>query len=337
MGAFWLSRIELITALSEQAGYKSGLALTRSEIQAHLRDYSEYVMGTDDERLRIRSEVYEYMIAQLLYKLGNIPTPEPMFPVAALYHKYKRNKANNKLREQVINLFIEMFPPKQAAGGEHREPLDATAYCLEALRRFGPKGGKMAFEFVEMLQVAIHSRPASSFRRIEWRDEAQLSELFLSENLNTYYGKFFDQRFVDYLYRNFDRIDEINWRKFEGMTCEYFDKEGFHVEIGKGRNDDSIDARIWPHKPDKETPPAILVQCKREQRKVGKVVVKALWADVVEEKAKSGLIVTTSSLSPGAKKVSVARAYPIRFVDRETLRAWIAKMRSINTGIFMGQ
>jgi hypothetical protein len=53
------------------------------------------------------------------------------------------------------------------------------------------------------------------------------------------------------------------------------------------------------------------VQCKRQKEKVGKVVVNALWADVEHEKAKSGLIVTTTAVSPGARKVPAVRAYPI--------------------------
>ena len=52
---------------------------------------------------------------------------------------------------------------------------------------------------------------------------------------------------------------------------------------------------------------AFWCQCKRQKEKVGKVVVKALWADVQHEKASPGLIVTTSRLSPGAKEVCAAR------------------------------
>ena len=110
MGAFWLSRLQLISELGDQVGYKSGLALTRSEIETHLPDYSEDLVGDDDEILRVRSEEYEFMLTGLLYKLGNIPTPMPMFPTATLYHKYKHNKKKRKLNEDVLNLFFELFP-----------------------------------------------------------------------------------------------------------------------------------------------------------------------------------------------------------------------------------
>lgn len=66
-------------------------------------------------------------------------------------------------------------------------------------------------------------------------------------------------------------------------------------------------------------------------------MVKALWADVVAEQAKSGLVVTSSALSPGARKVCTARGYPIKAADRETLRRWITAMRSPSAGVFLGE
>ena len=79
------------------------------------------------------------------------------------------------------------------------------------------------------------------------------------------------------------------------------------------------------------------MQCKREKSQVGKVVVKALYADVLHEKANSGLIVTTTGLSPGAKKVCTARAYPITGIDRDGLIKWINLMRTPGKGVFMGE
>jgi restriction system protein len=72
----------------------------------------------------------------------------------------------------------------------------------------------------------------------------------------------------------------------------------------------------------------ILVQCKRQKAKIEKALVKSVYADVLEEKAKSGLIVTTSVLSPGAEATRTARNYPIEATDRTTLRTWLEKLRS---------
>jgi restriction system protein len=154
--------------------------------------------------------------------------------------------------------------------------------------------------------------------------------------LETSYGDFIDQRFIDYLERNFGAIDRINWRKFEALTCEFFQREGYHVEIAEGRDDGGIDARVWPDKESLADPPAILVQCKRQKAKVGKTVVKALWADVVDEKASSGLVVTTSALEPGARRVCTARAYPVLEANRATLKEWLKAMRTPLSGVFLG-
>ncbi len=171
----------------------------------------------------------------------------------------------------------------------------------------------------------------------EWKDRKELEELFKSESLDTHYGSFFDQRFIHYLVNNFDDLDKIHWRKFEGLTCEFFSKLGCHVEIGPGRDDGGVDLRVWKDKKDNNGPACILVQCKRQKTKVEKVVVKALWADMIDEKAQSGMIVTSSALSPGSKKVCLARGYKINEANRNILKKWLLAMRKPGHGIFMGE
>ena len=185
--------------------------------------------------------------------------------------------------------------------------------------------------------IEMQISPWAGFHNITWKDQKKLEELFKSESLETEYGSFFDQRFIHYLINNFDDISKIHWRQFEALACEYFDKLGYHVEIGPGRDDGGIDLRVWDDKATKKGPASILVQCKRQKRKIEKVVVKALWADIIEEKAKSGLIVTTSSISPGAKEVCNARKYNIDEANRETLKKWLWAMREPGSGIFMGE
>jgi len=99
-----------------------------------------------------------------------------------------------------------------------------------------------------------------------------------------------------------------------------------------------VDVRLWRDtEAGSGTRATVLVQCKRERRKVTKTVVKALWSDVVEEHAASGLIVTTSAFSRGARQTRNARGYPILEADRETLRRWIVAMRSPGAGVFLGE
>ncbi|MFM9587267.1 restriction endonuclease, partial [Streptomyces caniscabiei] len=92
---------------------------------------------------------------------------------------------------------------------------------------------------------------------------------------------------------------------------EWFQREGYDVELGPGRNDGSIDVRLWQPGAAPGAPPAVIVQCKRQTRKIERIVVKALYADVLAEGAGAGLVVTTSDISPGAARDIAARAYPI--------------------------
>jgi len=337
MGRIWYRRIEMIGALAEIIGYKSGLALTRPEIVEHLPEHVSILTGDDDAIMSLRAEEYEEITRTLLYRLGYLASAPIVFPGIRMFHKYKDDKEKYEFYINVMELFLEIFPDLEKRSPEGK-PIDLTPFLIEVEKRY--KDGyalKIALEYIEEIEQYLYQNPWTRIRRHEWVDTKELSDLFEAESLDTYYGKFFDQRFIDYLNRNFDSIDHINWRKFEGLVCEFFHREGFYVEIGPGRNDDNIDARIWPKEEDKVLPPTILVQCKREQEKIEKIVVKALWADIINEEAQSGLVVTTSALSRGAIKICTARSYPIYQANRMILKRWVKTMRSPNTGVFMGE
>ena len=129
----------------------------------------------------------------------------------------------------------------------------------------------------------------------------------------------------------------MNWRNFEGFVAEHFTRLGYRVELGAGRNDDNIDARVWSESQKPEDPAVMIVQCKREKEAVGKVVVKALYAEVVHEQAKSGLIVTTNRVSKGAKETIRGRTYPIEIAEGTTVRDWLLAMRTPGSSPFFGE
>ena len=338
MGRILCSRIEIITVLSETIGYKSGLTLSKNEISERLPEYNDIWDGDDNDGLGIRSEVFADMVVKLLHKVGNIPSPKSPSIGLELYKKYVDNPKHQALLVEIIDLFSKVVPEIQKVQQNKGEPFTLDPFMELVLEKYG-KGIpiRIALDYIESLQFAAYIDPWSDVRYVSWKDTLELSHLFKSESLSTYYGNFFDQRFIDYLYQNFDDIDRMNWRQFEGLTAEFYDREGFYVNIGPGRDDGGIDARVWPNERDSEKPPLILIQCKRQKERIGKVIVKALWADIQAENARSGLIVTTNSLSPGAEKVSSARAYPINVTDRKTLGEWLLKMRSPHTGVFLGE
>ena len=338
MGAICILRISLVTSLNELVGYKAGVALDRERMQAMVDPQdAELIGGPDDDMVRVRSEEVEEIFCALLYGVGNIPAQSPMPSAISLFHQLADNprlySVYERLSEEYPAIMTEAMGEALAAGTNTVSP---KKFIDWAKKECGPDGAMVALAMLRGLNHDLHKSPFTSIRTFDWKNVADLSKLFESENLTTPHGEFFDQRYIDYLSHHFEDIGKINWRQFEGFTAEFFHKNGHQVEIGKGRNDGSIDVRVWAKGKNKRQPPTILVQCKRQQEKVEKVVVKALYADVLEEKAKLGLVVTSSALAPGAKKVCSARSYPIQEANRDTLKKWVNAMRTPYSGIFLG-
>jgi restriction system protein len=365
MGGIWLSKNGLVTSTSEIVGYKSGLALNKQKIFHYASEYHRsLITGPPEAIIRIRSEEYEQLIADVLHGIGNLSSPA-YGPVGMhQFHRYKNNRILFVHYSRVLKLFHKVLNEALSKAGQTHsteEPIafttalefvqemtalsilihengaddfDEGAFIELSKREAGAFGEQLAREMLDDFHRERHRSPWGLYREVQWADRQDLEALFKSSSLVTQYGKFLDQRFIDYLSKNFDDIDKIHWRKFEGLAGEYFTRQGLNVAMGPGRNDGGVDLRISDSANSGST---ILVQCKREKNKIEKVIVKALWADVIAEGAKSGLIVTTSALAPGAKKVQVARSYPIQAAERPTLKKWLEQMRTPRAGVFMGE
>jgi restriction system protein len=340
MGGIWSSNLEFAAEFSEFVGYKAGLALSQDELHEHLNDCPEYdgfLKIKKYRMMRLRSETVESITGWLLWRVGRLDRPPSVGVGIDLYHKCKDSPELLSVFQGVFSglpAFLEDSSIRAVASGSRL--IDPKPFISAAKRRFGPEGGIIACELLLAFNRNLEANPWSRVRHVEWEDVAELRELFRSERLGSKYGKFIDQRFIDYLGANFDAVDKMNWRKFEGLVGEYFDRQGYTVELGPGRGDDGVDVRLWKKKAEGD-PPLVLVQCKRQRSKIEKIVVKGLWADVKHERARSGLIVTTSVLSPGAAAVAKARAYPVSAADRSHLRTWIKKLRTPGTGVFLGE
>jgi len=301
-------------------------------------EYVHYWHGDDSAIVTLRAEEYEGIVATILHHVGSLPSLTLAPPGIQLFHKYKNDEALYQIYMGVSALFNDWLKHavEEAKATEDRM-LNPVPFAESAYAQYGTEGRTIAIEYIELLMQFQHRSPWAPFRRIEWKDIVELDGLFRSESLETQHGTYLDQRYIDYIAQNFDNISVMNWRKFEGLTCEFFERAGYYVEIGEGRADGGIDARVWLKEEQRGIPPAILVQCKREKGKIQQGVVKALWADMQDEKATSGLIVTTSALAPSAEQVRTARGYKIGAADRKVLRKWIEAMRTPGTGVFMGR
>lgn len=333
MGASWMSRGVLVRQTSEVIGYKAGLALSKREFDEIMpKQFKELWEGPDQESLRIRSEDYDGLIAHLLYAVGNISSPD-ILPHISLTKKYFKTPLY-LIYDKVDSGWITYISNWMEQNSENKE-IDPEPFLMDIATKYGKTGLDIAIEVIDAMISQQHISPFSDVRSIDWKDIAELQSLFKSRSLETQYGTFFDQRFIDFLGQNFERISDIHWRKFEALTCEFFERHGYYVEIGPGSGDGGIDARAWLKNPADGSPPAFLIQCKRRKEMVDSGVVKALYADVHYENASRGLIVTTRGLSPSADEVRHARGYPIDKADKVTLKKWIEVMRTPGTGIFM--
>lgn len=335
MGGIWFRTREFGGILSETAGYRSGLALGEARLREFLHDgdFGD-LWPEEDGMMRLRSEEYEEVHWYVLHRLGvAAPRYEP-FPVVAVWHRVKDDPPRAAVFEPVVEAFNAFLKGHVETGAA----LDPRPYVYAMQAAHGPPGALVALDLVQASAAALDNSPWNPIQRRDWKNVRDLEELFRSERLESPHGTYFDQRFANFLAVNFDAVDRIHWRQFEGLAAEYFKREGFAVELGPGRGDGGVDIRLWPNGDVKEhAPAAVLVQCKRQRRKISSTVVKALWADVTAEGAGSGLIVTTSALSPSADAVRTARDYDIHEAQRETLREWLERLRTPGTGVFLAE
>ncbi|WP_203816022.1 restriction endonuclease [Paractinoplanes ferrugineus] len=197
----------------------------------------------------------------------------------------------------------------------------------------GNRGVEICQILLRALKASQRLDPWSRVGRAEGPEAVSLAHLFQRGEATTQVQKFFDQRFINYLAANWHDAERIHWRQFERLVAEYFDRTGYQVELGPGSNDDGVDIRAWPEEGNRNVPPLIIVQCKRQRAKVPKVVVKALWADMQEERAQRGVLATTSSLEPGAQRTIESRRYDIDVADGPAIFKWLLALRVPGVGI----
>lgn len=337
MGGMWFDPEVLGDSLSETAGYKSGLALSIEEMCDHLTHtrYADLLRDSETQVVRIRSEDYEDLFYKLLHRIGYTKEEyDGDITGARLFHKYRGTELE-PVNEGVLKLFTEIWPELiKKAMADGSKLIDPTPFLRSALERYGSKGADLALERIQLLDQGMRLSPHSGLRYTEWKSVEALLSLFKGGSGDAEFGEFIDQRFVNYLIANHDRLSDMHWRKFEELTAEYFHRQGFTVELGPGANDDGVDVRVWKAEHNvKIDPPHILIQCNRQKAKIEKIVVKGLYADMQHYDAECGLIVTSSELSPGAKETILARRYSINEVDNSGLRMWLKALEKPGSGI----
>lgn len=336
MGAIWFNGGTLADHLHEIVGYKAGVAASIEHLCDLLSETShpDLILNSEKHTVRLRSEEYEDLYYALIHKVGLTDQPyNGMIELFSLIDKLK-SIGGEKFATGIMELYrSEIKAETHLALAQGRSSLDPTKLIKKVAQKFGKKGLSAIIIVIDTFERHRKLSPHSSGRWVEWGNIEEIETLFSRTTASPLHGTFFDQRLINYLSVNHEKIGSIHWRKFEELIAECFVSFGYKVELGPGSNDDGVDIRAWVPGEEISSPPEYLIQCKRQKEKIDKVTVKGLYADVVHEKSRMGLLVTTSEFSPGARATISARGYPVSEVNGQMLKKWLNELRTPGTGI----
>lgn len=327
VGGIWTQWTEILRFLHESVGFRVGLAVGEDRLVADLALVGAPLASAAGRQLgRYRSQDVERSARLLLQHYGD-PAAADLNPVFRYISSLTDDAASLAVLEDVLDA-----KGADLLGSAFTSDTPWEQLRREAEIRFGASGVRVLDGLRDAVDLDAHLSPWGSQRRVEWRDVLDLAHLSDSEGVVAMHGTFFDQRFINFLARDVDRIDTMNWRKFEALIAERFLRLGFRVELGPGRGDGGVDIRVWAQGDESAL---TIIQCKRQRSSVPQIVVKALASDVAWIGADHGLLVTSSRVSPSAERVIEARSYPVEVVERDAISKWLAELSRPSSGLWM--
>ncbi|MBL1176811.1 restriction endonuclease [Pantanalinema sp. GBBB05] len=338
MGSFLSTNQSMLNTFQELIGLKSGLALTyaqlieqleatHSEVETHryvLGGATKWWQGEDIKPVRIRVENLEANMLYVLHRIGAIP--DCLDSMSILRNYLLGEVSLEKRSEDFIGLIgnvstilnvTDFFP--------HLLPFPKIDPTIEFIvQKFRESDDFYEFHRRNLINRGLPIQKA-------WDGYIPLSDLFESEDIpdKVIEGQYFDQRYIDYLNAQTAQLRNIQWRQFEYLTAEYFQRNGYQVKVGPGRGDGGKD--VTAKKEDGVAgPDLVLIQCKRysERNPIDIDTVKAFWTTINEEGATKGLVVTTSKLTSGAKNFCEAHKYRLTAVEYEMVQVWLKNLSS---------
>ncbi len=296
--------------LHEIIGYKSGIAASIEHMCDLLSGsgFDDEISNSEIYGLRIRSEDYESLYYELLHKIGVTEKP-----YGGIVEIFQISKEIEKVGGMDFSADIHDIYHRNAdletklAIKKNKRTLDPTGMMREAHDKYGKLGLDSIMKLIHGYAELMNHSPHSAMRFHQWDDIINIEDLFEQYRPVVSKGTFLDQRFLDYLSVNVEKLGKIHWRKFEELTAECFSKFDYSVELGPGSNDDGVDVRVWND--DQRGAPKYIIQCKRVKLKIDKVTIKGLYADVLHEGSELGLLVTSSEFSVGARKTISASCF----------------------------
>src|SRR5574344_2079010 len=226
-------RQALIENLIDLISIKSGLMISESKAFDFLSEIpSGWWQGDKKEIIRIEVGEFEDAFIHLMYKVGAIQNKEDLTDVVISYVKN-----NCQLLSLDPTNVMEVYKTVN----------DLKFHLLENTLRNKTFPEKfLQLPHLEILirdfkaRYVMHNEMPDS---VNWNGIIPLNTLFEEEIIpdGSSSNCYFDQRYIDYLNRQIEDIGKIHWRQFEYLTGEFFQRNGYVVEVTSGRGDGGID------------------------------------------------------------------------------------------------
>ncbi len=325
MGSIVCSLEHCLDTILDVVVIKTGLVICEDDLIQILKegfpDDRNFQNKTNDV-IRIRSEEFDSYCWYARKRLGEIDQemPRRIFIDPEMMQWAELGYDVIAILESIVDLMKEEHDPNNPI------PINPTIILAKAITNNIAPEKLIRKVITSILENQKRSNTIFPAEQIIWDGGTDLCDLFKKDSKPKGNNGFIEQRFINYLHENPEKLQSMHWRNFERLTAEFFEREGFIVELGPGSKDGGIDLRIYHHSDEQ---PYIIVQCKRNQESnhVKIETVKAIYADVLDEGAGKGLIATTSRIAPGGKTLCSIRKYPIEFAENEVIKAWINKMK----------
>ena len=309
---------ELIDWLISLANSKGGLIITENQLFSVIKDRNllEKLNKNKKSFVSVNEIEFEEFPIILLSSIGTISCCDPILVFNNLYKKY--NSFNQK-QEEILKRFIEFLKNEL---NKNTKKICLYDFLESIIQNDELSYISFAIDVINCFVEHYISSPYSLQAKYPKNNVVSLDDLFENEKSNLKTGEYFDQRYIDYLYKNFGDLSKIHWRKFEELTAQFFQNEGYIVEISRGRKDGGIDVIA------KKDENILLIQCKRWKNAVDVNTIKVLHDDVTYNDAKAGVLVSIHGVSRDAKRIIKNRNYKISIIDQNEIFEMLGKYKS---------
>ncbi|KAB2805313.1 restriction endonuclease [Phaeocystidibacter luteus] len=330
MGAIVWSLENFVNAILDIVVIKTGLVISEDQLIEILleefpddRNFNNYHVRKN-RPVRIRSEEFDFYCWEVRKRLGELEhNIHPYFigDVDKMMKWHEEGIDPIKVLKRLVDGLAEHHD-------EENPKLIDPEPILKAVLMEKIAPPEVIFElFNSLVKNQKLSNTIFPVEQVLWDGGTSLNDLFERESIPNSPDGFIDQKFINYLQANPNKLELMHWRNFERLTAEFFHRHGYKVDLGPGVNDGGVDVRVFDPKDDSK--PLVIIQCKRhkESNQVKIETVKSFYSDVEFEGAKKGLIATTSRIAEGGKKVVSIRKYPLQFAENEEIKNWVNKMK----------